>query len=339
MEDNNPYAVSFRSMRNKLDGENEAVQNEGRAIQYLQLYFMKKGTRLTEKVYSLPSADEIAAVCAPTDEGEFQEASYVSFPKHGELKIFKRNRSNKRWYGFSCTIAQRIKEFGHPDLLTTFISNPRKDEILHKLLDAIVKHHILGKVSCYSYRIEFQKRDLPHAHILIKFQQENKLNTTNKIDNIISAEIPSIEQDSELHNEVLNNIEHRECHEGSDCWENNECKKVFLKQFCEFTQLSDKGYPLYQRKDKSVEATEGKYQNNRWVVPYNRILLLKYNVGINVKHCASLKGIKYVFKYIFKPSDRSKYQVTSNSNKDEIPQKIKLRSSIELLRWTLYVRA
>ncbi|KAA6347941.1 MAG: putative ATP-dependent DNA helicase PIF1, partial [Streblomastix strix] len=86
MEDNNPYAVSFRSMRNKLDEENEAAQNEGRAIQDLQLYFMKKGTGLTEKVYLLPSADEIAAVCAPTDEGEFQEASYVSFPKHGGLK-------------------------------------------------------------------------------------------------------------------------------------------------------------------------------------------------------------------------------------------------------------
>jgi hypothetical protein len=32
MEENNPYAMSFRSMRNKLDEENEAAQNEGRAI-------------------------------------------------------------------------------------------------------------------------------------------------------------------------------------------------------------------------------------------------------------------------------------------------------------------
>ncbi|KAA6402652.1 MAG: putative ATP-dependent DNA helicase [Streblomastix strix] len=86
IEDNNPIAESFKSMRNKLDEENEAAQNEGRAIQDLQLYFMKKGTGLTEKVYSLSSADETAAVCAPTDEGEFQEASYVSFPKHGGLK-------------------------------------------------------------------------------------------------------------------------------------------------------------------------------------------------------------------------------------------------------------
>jgi hypothetical protein len=85
-----------------------------------------------------------------------------------------------------------VKEFGHPDLLITFTSNPRWDEIvsvigndspanhpdivckifiikLQELLDDIVKHHILGKVSCYCYRIEFQKRGLPHAHILITF--------------------------------------------------------------------------------------------------------------------------------------------------------------------------
>ncbi|KAA6374277.1 MAG: putative ATP-dependent DNA helicase PIF1, partial [Streblomastix strix] len=443
MEDNNPYAVSFRSMRNKLDEENEAAQNEGRAIQDLQLYFMKKGTGLTEKVYSLPSADEIAAVCAPTDEGEFQEASYVSFPKHGWLKylsvtdptrdgivfpvlftkgVRKKNVSQSEYYryriarrtnfsslhlssklyqeyliyaalsvvssrliwvknhqqtlrvetykglrdyinrlmiqegvlsgerfilpssfeGSERNLAQHyydsmtlVKEFGHPDLLITFTSNPRWDEIisiigddspanhpdivskifiiqLQELLDDIVKHHILGKVSYYCYRIEFQKRGLPHAHILITFQQEDKLNTTNKIDNIISAEIPSIEQDSELHNSVLKHMVHRECHEGSECWENNECKKGFPKQFCEFTQLADNGYPFYQRKDNSVEATEGKYQNNRWVVPYNRILLLKYNAHINVEHCVSLKSIKYVFKYmeVLKKQAQMKYKIT-----------------------------
>ncbi|KAA6355890.1 MAG: putative ATP-dependent DNA helicase PIF1 [Streblomastix strix] len=238
-----------------------------------------------------------------------------------------------------------VKEFGLLDLLIIFTSNPRWDEIIsiigfdspanhpnivskiliimqQELLDDIVKHHILGKVSCYCYRIEFQKRGLPHAHILITFQQEDKLNTTNKIDNIISAEIPSIEQDSELHNAVLKYIVRRECHEGSECWENSECKKGFPKQFCEFTQLADNGYTFYQWKDNSVEATEGKYQNNSWVVLYNRILLLKYNAHINVEHYASLKSIKYIFKYVFKPSDRSRFQVISNSNEDGSPYKV-----------------
>ncbi|KAA6387270.1 MAG: putative ATP-dependent DNA helicase PIF1 [Streblomastix strix] len=327
MEDNNPYAVSLRSMRNKLDEENEAAQNEGRAIQDLQLYFIKKRTGLTEKVYSLLSADEIAAVCAPTDEGEFKRhhtfhfqsmdgqniqalqiqqeivwfSLYYSLKELGVgvamikrksqiisklinkyliyaalsvvssrlnwVKIHQYTLRVKTYKGLRDYINRlmiqegvlsgerfvlQIKEFVLLDLLIIFTSNPRWDEIIsiigddspanhpnivskiliimqQELLDDIVKHHILGKVSCYCYGIEFQKRGLPHAHILITFQQEDKLNTTNKIDNIISAEIPSIEQDSELQNAVLKHMVHRECHEGSECWENSECKKRISK--------------------------------------------------------------------------------------------------------------
>ncbi|KAA6395729.1 MAG: putative ATP-dependent DNA helicase pif1 [Streblomastix strix] len=266
MEDNNPYAVRFRSMRNKLDEENEAAQDEGRAIQDLQLFFMKKGTGLAEKVYSLPSADENAAVCAPTDEGEFQEASYVSFPKHGGLKYLCVTDPTRYGMVFHVLFPKgvRIKEFGHPDLLITFTSNPRWDEIISIIGDDSPANHpdIVSKI--FIIKLQELLDDIVKHHIL-----EDKLNTTNKIDNIISAEIPSVEQDSELHNAVLRHMIHRECYEGSECWENNECKKGFPKHFCEFTQLADKGYPFYQRKDNSVEATEGKYQNNSWVVPYN----------------------------------------------------------------------
>ncbi|KAA6390634.1 MAG: hypothetical protein EZS28_013838 [Streblomastix strix] len=51
-EDNNPYEMNFRSMRSKLEEKGKSAQNEGRAIQDLQLYFMKKGTGLSEKAYS-----------------------------------------------------------------------------------------------------------------------------------------------------------------------------------------------------------------------------------------------------------------------------------------------
>jgi len=40
------------------------------------------------------------------------------------------------------------------------------------------------------YTIEFQKRGLPHAHILIWLGSANKLKTRNDIDKIISAELP-----------------------------------------------------------------------------------------------------------------------------------------------------
>ena len=47
--------------------------------------------------------------------------------------------------------------------------------------------------SLYSgmYTIEFQKRGLPHAHILLWLDGENRLHNGSNIDKIISAELPN----------------------------------------------------------------------------------------------------------------------------------------------------
>ena len=48
--------------------------------------------------------------------------------------------------------------------------------------------------------------------------------------------------------------------------------------------------------------------DNRWVVPYNEWLLRKYkaHVTVNVEICASVKGIKYLYKYVTKGVDRAR---------------------------------
>ena len=38
--------------------------------------------------------------------------------------------------------------------------------------------------------IEFQKRGLPHAHMLIILQQRHSVKSAEKVDQIVSAEIP-----------------------------------------------------------------------------------------------------------------------------------------------------
>lgn len=45
--------------------------------------------------------------------------------------------------------------------------------------------------------------------------------------------------------------------------------------------------------------------DNRWVVPYNPYLLLKYDCHINVEICTSVKSIKYLYKYVYKGHDRA----------------------------------
>ena len=57
-------------------------------------------------------------------------------------------------------------------------------------MDDILNKQILGKHVAMMYVIEFQKRGLPHAHILIILDDFFKPRTTDDFDRIVSAEIP-----------------------------------------------------------------------------------------------------------------------------------------------------
>ncbi|GBM72301.1 ATP-dependent DNA helicase pif1 [Araneus ventricosus] len=54
----------------------------------------------------------------------------------------------------------------------------------------------------------------------------------------------------------------------------------------------------------------GKYSiDNRWVVPYNPWLLKKFNAHINVEVCASVKSVKYLYKYVYKGHDAASVKI------------------------------
>ena len=66
-------------------------------------------------------------------------------------------------------------------------------------MDDPLKLEILGKVKAHTATIEFQKRGLPHAHILLIMDAECKPKTTDMIDSIVSAEIPDRDTNSKLY--------------------------------------------------------------------------------------------------------------------------------------------
>ncbi|KAL3627364.1 hypothetical protein CASFOL_028727 [Castilleja foliolosa] len=104
----------------------------------------------------------------------------------------------------------------------------------------------------------------------------------------------------------------------SPCMLNNRCKKYFPKEFVESTKFDDDGYPVYKRTDNGRTISKGGVPlDNRYVVPHNRYLLLKYGAHMNMEWCNHSKSIKYLFKYINKGNDRATATFYNSSNDGE----------------------
>ncbi|XP_074346335.1 uncharacterized protein LOC141685109 [Apium graveolens] len=221
------------------------------------------------------------------------------------------------------------KEYGHPDLFITFTCNPKWVEIheavqssgshdasvrpdivarvfklkLDVMLNDFTKKHVLGRVLA----LEFQKRGLPHAHIVLWLAAADKLLTPEDIDNVISAEIPDKIVDPEGYTAVSQLMMHGPCGEANPtcpCIFNGRCTKLYPKHFSDNTIIDVDGYALYRRRDTKVTVECKNIQlDNRHVVPYHRGLLVKYQGHINVEWFNRSLSIKYLFKYIGKGPD------------------------------------
>ena len=52
--------------------------------------------------------------------------------------------------------------------------------------------------------------------------------------------------------------------------------------------------------------------DNRWVIPFNRDLIIRYDSRINIERCAHNKVIKYLYIYIHKGLDRAMIVIEDN---------------------------
>ena len=60
-------------------------------------------------------------------------------------------------------------------------------------MNEMTKNKIFGKIISYIKVIEFQKRGLPHAHVLFTLDKDDKFKSHDDIDDVIRAEIPDPE--------------------------------------------------------------------------------------------------------------------------------------------------
>ncbi len=105
---------------------------------------------------------------------------------------------------------------------------------LKELINDIHKKHILGRTITRIYVIEFQKRGLPHAHILIFFVEDSKPYTVEDVDRMISAELPNPETNRLAHKMVARCMMHGPCGAAfpiAPCMEDGKCKKQYPCKF------------------------------------------------------------------------------------------------------------
>ncbi|CAN1274855.1 ATP-dependent DNA helicase PIF1 [Linum perenne] len=151
--------------------------------------------------------------------------------------------------------------------------------------------------------------EIDMAHMLLFLAPEDKIHGTSHIDSIISAEIPDPVTDPLCYKVVEKFMLHGPC--GRVCLQGpsrtrGKCSKHFPKPFSAETTIDEDGYPRYRRREDDRWIMKNNVQlDNRFVVPYNRYLLLRFNAHINVEFCNKSRAIKYLFKYINKPPDQS----------------------------------
>jgi hypothetical protein len=246
-----------------------------------------------------------------------------------------------------------VRKFGKPDLFITMTCNPQDPDIVEnlepgqspidrpdlvarvfnlkkkKLLEDIIEGEKFGKTIAHCYVIEFQKRGLPHMHLLVTLAKEAKMWTGEEVDRFISAELPDPEEDPLLFELINKMMMHGPCDDR--CLKNGKCSKNFPKDFVAETELNAKGYPSYKRPDNGRQVNvKGQLLDNRYVVPHNPDLLKRYRCHINVEKCSDIEAVKYLYKYIYKGYDSATVDIVQNSgnnviNYDEVVHHLECR--------------
>ncbi|GIQ82224.1 DNA helicase [Kipferlia bialata] len=190
-----------------------------------------------------------------------------------------------------------------------------------KRLDHLINNvEIFGKTLAFTYRVEFQERNLPHIHALIWL--EIPIITPDQVDEVIKAELPDPIDDPLLFELVRTHMMHgssrRGCTQykcGRDAAElhgrdphdyfrrHGKCTAGYPKDHAVTTVKNDRTGYTYRRR---ITGPGGRRDNSR-VIPYSPALLAIFQCPLNVEICTAINVSHYLHKdqnstqgYIFK---------------------------------------
>ncbi len=170
---------------------------------------------------------------------------------------------------------------GHHDLFLTMTCNSKWPEILDSFLPGQnytdrpdlcnrvfrMKHKVLmthlkedqpfGRVAADVSVIEFQKRGLVHAHIILFLEDESKfaLENPENVDKVISAGIP-FEADDVLRVSVVEHLIHRPCTDNTNerCIRNGRCVKRLRKEYRKETSSNEGDYYISYKRGSPAQG-------------------------------------------------------------------------------------
>ena len=101
----------------------------------------------------------------------------------GKPSYFITMTCNPNWKEITDSLPHGLKVYECPDLVSRIFNIK-----LNALLNDLTKKHVMGRVKGYTYVIEFQKRGLPHAHILLIMEDEDEPKSADQYDIAVTAE-------------------------------------------------------------------------------------------------------------------------------------------------------
>ncbi|KAK6764532.1 hypothetical protein RB195_024742 [Necator americanus] len=245
----------------------------------------------------------------------YQDAMAI-VARYGKPTYFLTITCNPQWQGIQENLYNGQVASDRPDLTARVFHGK-----LQELCSDLFKKHVLGEVEAYVYVIEFQKRGLPHCHMLLIMKEGWKVRTVEEVDIAVSAEIPNEETEPDAHTAVTSFMLHRKCgieNSNSPCMRDGKCSKRFPKALREETSMEVNGYPTYRRRNCTTVEVSGHEYSDEWVVPTNLYLLTKFQCHVNLEICGTISAVKYLYKYIYKGPDRARINIESGSTHNNI---------------------
>jgi hypothetical protein len=137
--------------------------------------------------------------------GQLYQDAMARVRKFGKLGLFVTFTCNPKWKAITHALLLGQTAKDHPELVTC-VFNLKLDALLKDIKDGV-----LGNVIAKIWFIEFQKRGLPHAHILFILDEASKLRTAEDYDLMLLIEILDLIRHPEAYETVTSCMVHGPC--------------------------------------------------------------------------------------------------------------------------------